>query len=69
MYLMMREDLKEEKISEFNDRTNYISIEPDKDLPIKGKYMIEIFIMRIDSSFIEELVKELNEAKKILGNL
>lgn len=57
---------KAERIEAFNNKAEYISIEPDKDLPIKGKYMIEFFILEFDSSFVDNLIKELTEAKEIL---
>lgn len=57
---------KEERIEAFNDRTSYISIAPDEDFPIKGKYIIEVSIQEMDSSFIDSLIKELTEAKEIM---
>ena len=57
---------KQQRIEAFNEKAQYLSIEPDRDLHIKGKYMIEVYIREMDSSFVDWLIKELTEAKEIM---
>ena len=57
---------KQQRIEQFNEKAQYLSIEPDRDLHINCKYMIEVYIREMNSSFVDWLIKELTEAKEIM---
>lgn len=57
---------REQAIRKFNEKTNWISIEPSGAFDIKDCFSIFTNFSELDPSFIDELIKELTEAKQIM---